>query len=132
MREDANEIMMMLEKTMEKVCEWSEWIEAQTSATAKRDVTEWKRRLVNCKEALKRKVAVLTEAKKEQVELRQAMDAKDTELAKVRAELEAERRSHTNVEKLRSQLRDAQANARSFKRRIGVLKDGVEEARRDA
>jgi hypothetical protein len=42
-REDANEIMLMLEKTMEKVCEWSERIEAQTSATAERDVTIWKR-----------------------------------------------------------------------------------------
>jgi hypothetical protein len=27
-RQDADEIMLMLEKTMEKVCTWSEWIEA--------------------------------------------------------------------------------------------------------
>jgi hypothetical protein len=27
---DAHEVMMILEKTMEKVCEWSERIEAQT------------------------------------------------------------------------------------------------------
>jgi hypothetical protein len=30
--------MLMLEKTMEKVCEWSETIEAQNSATVERDV----------------------------------------------------------------------------------------------
>jgi hypothetical protein len=35
----VNEIMLMLEKTMEKVCEWSERIEAQTSATVECDVT---------------------------------------------------------------------------------------------
>jgi hypothetical protein len=50
----------------------------------------WKRRLVNCEEALKRKVVALTKAEKEQVELRRAMDARDTELAKVCAELESE------------------------------------------
>jgi hypothetical protein len=64
MREDANKIMMMLERTMEKVCEWSERIEAQTSATAERDVTIWKRRLANCQETLKRKATALTEAEK--------------------------------------------------------------------
>jgi D-alanyl-D-alanine carboxypeptidase len=32
--EDEHEIMLMLEKTMEKVCKWREWIEAQNSATA--------------------------------------------------------------------------------------------------
>jgi hypothetical protein len=37
-REGANEIMMMLQKTMEKVCEWSERIEAQNSATVECDV----------------------------------------------------------------------------------------------
>jgi hypothetical protein len=37
-REDSNKILMMLEKTMEKVCEWSERIEAQSSATAEHDV----------------------------------------------------------------------------------------------
>jgi hypothetical protein len=42
MREDANEILMMLEKTMEKVCEWSEQIEAQSLATVERDVQVWK------------------------------------------------------------------------------------------
>jgi hypothetical protein len=60
------------------------------------------------------------------------MEAKDAELTKVRTELEAKRRSRTNVGQLRSQLRDAQADARSFKRGIGVLKDNAEEARRDA
>jgi hypothetical protein len=33
--------MMMLEKTMEKVCEWSERIEAQTSEAAQYDVALW-------------------------------------------------------------------------------------------
>jgi hypothetical protein len=68
--EDANEILMILEKTMERVCEWSERNQAQSSAIAERDVQVWKRRLVNCEEALKRKVAALTEAEKEQVALR--------------------------------------------------------------
>jgi hypothetical protein len=49
----------------------------------------WKRH-VNCDDALKWKVVALTEAEKEQVALRQAMDAKDSELAKVWVELEAE------------------------------------------
>jgi DNA repair ATPase RecN len=92
-REDANEILMMLEKTMERVCEWSERIETQSSVTVERDVQVWKRRLVKCEETLKRKVAALTEAEKEQVALRQAMEAKDAELAKVRTELEEERRT---------------------------------------
>jgi hypothetical protein len=34
----ADEIMLMLEKTMTKVCEWSESIKAQTTATVERDV----------------------------------------------------------------------------------------------
>jgi hypothetical protein len=62
----------------------------------------WKRCLVNCKDALKWKVAALTEAEKEQVALRRAMEAKDAELAKVQAELEPEQRARTNAEQLRS------------------------------
>jgi hypothetical protein len=112
---DANEIMLMLEKTMEKVCEWSERIEVQTSATVERDMQVWKKRVVNCEHALKRKVASLTEAKKEQVALRRMLDGKDAELAKVRAELEAERRVRTAAEKLRGQLTEAQADVKSFK-----------------
>jgi hypothetical protein len=90
-REDANEIMLMLEKTMEKVCEWSERVEAQTAAIAGREVAIWKRRLANCEESLKRKGTDLTEAEKAQAELRKALEAKDAKLAKVRAELDAER-----------------------------------------
>jgi chromosome segregation ATPase len=89
--------MMMLETAMEKVCEWSERVEAQTSETAGRDVTVWKRRLANCEESLKRKTASLTEAKKRQAELRQALEAKDAELAAVRLELEAVWRKRTNA-----------------------------------
>jgi hypothetical protein len=52
---------------------------------------------------LKRKVAALTEAEKEQVALRLMLDAKDAELAKVRAELEAERKARTDAGTLRGQ-----------------------------
>jgi hypothetical protein len=83
--EGANEIMLMLEKTMEKVCEWTERVEAQTPATANHEVTIWKRRLANCEESLKQKGTALTEAEKGQAELRKAL-----ELAKVRAEMDAE------------------------------------------
>jgi chromosome segregation ATPase len=131
-RENAHKIMLMLEKTMEKVCEWSEQIKAERSATAERDVQVWKRQLVNCEEALKCKVAALTEAEKAKVSLRRAIEAKDAELAKVWAELEAERRARTNVEQLYGQLKDAQADVNSFKRRLGVLKGDAEEARQEA
>jgi predicted RNase H-like nuclease (RuvC/YqgF family) len=129
--EEVNEIMLILEKTMEKVREWSERVEAQTSATAERDVTIWKRRLANCEESLKPKVAALTEAEKGQAELRKALEAKDVELVKVRAELDTERRSHTNVEQLRRELREAQAEVKSLKRRNGVLRGDVDKARRN-
>jgi hypothetical protein len=60
---------------------------------------------------LKRKVAALTKAEKGQAELRKALEAKDTELSKVRADLDAERRNCTNMEQLRSQFRKAQVDA---------------------
>jgi hypothetical protein len=41
-QEEENEIMLMLEKTMEKVCKWSERVEAQTLATVERDIMIWK------------------------------------------------------------------------------------------
>jgi hypothetical protein len=110
-REDTNEIMVMPEKTMEKVYEWSKRIEAQNSATAERDVTIGMRRLANCEEASKQKAAALMEAEQGQVELRKALQANDTELTKVRAKLDAEHRSNTKVEQLRSQLREVQADA---------------------
>jgi hypothetical protein len=56
--------MMMLEKMMEKVYEWSERIEAQNSATVERDMQVWKRRVINSEDALNQKVAALTKAKK--------------------------------------------------------------------
>jgi predicted nucleic acid-binding Zn-ribbon protein len=59
------------------------------------------------------------------------MDAKDADLAKVRAELEAERRARTNAEQLRGQLKDAQADVKSFKRRLGVAKEDVAKARNE-
>jgi hypothetical protein len=68
-REQANEIRMMLETAMERVCAWSERVEAQTSETAGREATISKRRLANCEELLKRKGTALTEAEKGQAEL---------------------------------------------------------------
>jgi predicted RNase H-like nuclease (RuvC/YqgF family) len=113
-QELANKIMMMLETTMERVCTWSERVEAQTSETAERDMMIWKRRLANYEESLKQKSASLSKAKNGQAELRKALEAKDAELAKLRAELEAECRKRTNVNKLRKELREAQANVKSL------------------
>jgi hypothetical protein len=104
--------MLMLEKTMEKVCELSEMIEVQISATVERDNQVWKKCVVNCQDALKRKVTPLMEAEKEQVVLRWLLDGKDTKLAKVRVELEVERRVGTDAEKLRRQLIEAQAEVK--------------------
>jgi hypothetical protein len=78
-----------------------------------RDVTIWKRRLTNYEESLKRKVAALMEAEKGQAEVRKALEAKDAELAKVRADLDAERRSCANVEQLCCELWEAQADVKS-------------------
>jgi hypothetical protein len=46
--EQATEIMMMLKTAMQRVCAWSEMVEAQTLDMAERDVTIWKRRLESC------------------------------------------------------------------------------------
>jgi hypothetical protein len=72
----------MLQQAMIKVCEWSERIEAQTSATVECDVGAWKQRVINCEDALKRKVAALMEAKKQQFRLRRTVEERDVELAK--------------------------------------------------
>jgi hypothetical protein len=61
--------MLMMEKMMERVCEWKERIAAQTVATVERDVGQCKRHVVNCKDALRKKGAALTEAEKEQEKL---------------------------------------------------------------
>jgi hypothetical protein len=127
--ENTNEIMLMLEKMMEKLCEWTERIEAQTSTTTERDITIWKRLLANCEEALKWKVTALIEVEKGQAELRKSLEAKDAELTKVRTDLDAERRSRTNVEQLRRELREAQVYGKSLKRRVGILRGDVDEAR---
>jgi chromosome segregation ATPase len=127
----ATEIMLMLETAMQKVCAWSERVEAQTAVTVERNVIIWKRRLENCEESLKRKSASLSEAEKGQVELQKALVAKDTELAKVRAELEVERRTRTNVTQLREELREAQADVKALRRRNGVLKGDVDTARQN-
>jgi chromosome segregation ATPase len=56
------------------------------------------------------------------------LEAKDVELVTVRAELEAERRKRTNTEQLRRDLREAQAEAKSLRQRIGVLRGDVDKA----
>jgi chromosome segregation ATPase len=114
---------------MGNVCAWSERIEAQTSATAEHDVIIWKRWLENCETSLKRKNAALSEAEKGQVELRKALAEKDAELAKVRVELENECRKRTDVAKPREELREAQADVKSLRRRNGVLKGDLDIAR---
>jgi chromosome segregation ATPase len=123
--------MMMLETAMEKVCKWSERVEAQTSGSVGRDVTVWKRRLASCEESLKRKTTSQTEAEKGQAELRQALEAKDVELAAVRSDLEAKRRKRTNVEQLCEDLGKAQADVKSLRRRNKVLRGDVDEARQN-
>jgi septal ring factor EnvC (AmiA/AmiB activator) len=130
-REQATEIMTLLETAMRNVYAWSERIEPQTSAMAERDVIIWKRRLENCEVSLKRKSVSLSEAEKGQAELRKALEAKDAELAKVRAELENECRKRTDVTKLCEEIREAQADVKSLRRQNGVLKGDLDAARQN-
>jgi predicted nucleic acid-binding Zn-ribbon protein len=120
--------MMMLETTMQRVCAWSKRVEAQTSDMTERDITIWKRRLENCEDSLKRKSASLSEAEKGQAELRKALEAKGAKLAKVRAELEVERRKRPDVDKLREELWEAQADVKTLRRRNEVLRGDVDIA----
>jgi predicted nuclease with TOPRIM domain len=115
--------------TMDQVCAWSEQAEAQTSASARRDVMIWKKRLANCEEALRERTSSLTNAEKGQVELRQALVAKEAELAATRAELEDERRQWAGTDQLREELRKALDDVKSLRRRNGVLRKDVDEAR---
>jgi hypothetical protein len=85
----------------------------------------------NCEESLKRKIAALSEAEEGQAELRKALETKDTELVKVRAELDAERRKRTDVDILHEELRKAQADVKSLRRRNGVLRSDVDKARQN-
>jgi chromosome segregation ATPase len=75
--------------------------------------------------------AALSEAEEGQAELRKALEAKDTELAKVRAELDAERKKRTDMDRLREELRTAQADVKSLRRRNGVLRSDVDAARQN-
>jgi uncharacterized protein YjlB len=68
-REQAEEIMSMLETAMEWVCEWSERVEAHTSESAGHEVMILKKRFANYEESLRRKAASLTEVEKGQAEL---------------------------------------------------------------
>jgi hypothetical protein len=51
-------------------------------ATVECDVGARKQRVFNCEDTLKRKLAALTEAKKEQAKLQRTVEERDTELAK--------------------------------------------------
>jgi hypothetical protein len=115
-REQAEEIMSMLETAMERVCAWSERVEAHMSESAGREVMIWKKGLANCEESLRRKPASLTEAEKGQAELRQALITKEVKLAAARVELEAERRKRAGTDQLREELRKAQADVKSLRR----------------
>jgi chromosome segregation ATPase len=59
------------------------------------------------------------------------LEAKDAELAKVRAELENERRKRTDVTKLREEIREAQADVKSLRRRNGVLTGDLDAAQQN-
>jgi chromosome segregation ATPase len=91
-----------------------------------------KQRVVNCKDVLKQKVVALPKAENEQSRLRRAVEERDAELAKVRVELDAERRACTDAERLCGQLAEAQADVKSLKRRCGMAKTNVEEVGREA
>jgi chromosome segregation ATPase len=130
-REQAHEIMLTLESVIQQVCVCVERVEAQQSETAEHDVAVWRRRFANCEESLKRKTTALTEAEEGQTELRKALAAKDIELSKVRAELTAEWQKCTEVDRLREELRRAQADVKSLRRRIGILRSDVDEARQN-
>jgi chromosome segregation ATPase len=114
---------------MERVKAWSGQDEAQTSAAAEAEVTTWKKRLANCEEALKQKVALLTEAEKGQVELRKALADKEAELAAPHKEVAKERRRSAGTNHLRGKLRIAESDIKSLQRRHGILRTDLEEAR---
>jgi hypothetical protein len=73
----------------------------------KRNVRAWKQRVVYCKDVLKQKLTAHREAEREQCRLRRTVEERDTKLAKVQEELEAERRARTDAERLRGQLTKA-------------------------
>jgi uncharacterized protein YukE len=94
---------------------------------AEAEVTTLKQRLANCEEALRHKVATLTEAEKGQVELRNALAAKEAELVAVQREAAEERRRSTDTNYLRGKLGNAEADIRSLQRRNGILRSDVTE-----
>jgi chromosome segregation ATPase len=120
-RDQKEEILSLLKTAMDQVCAWSERVEAQTSESAGRDVAMWKKRLTNCEEVLRQNTSSLTDAEKGQEELRQALAAKEAELAAARAELVDERKQRAGTDQLREELRKVQDNVKSLRRRNGVL-----------
>jgi predicted nucleic acid-binding Zn-ribbon protein len=112
---------------MDRIRAWSGQEEAQTSATAEAEVTTLKRRLANCEEALKQKVASLKEAEKGQGELRKALADKE-ELVSAHREVAEERRRGADTDYLQGKLWTAEADIRSLQRH-GILRSDLEEAR---
>jgi hypothetical protein len=100
-REQAEEIMSMLDTVMERVSAWSERGEAQTSESTGHNVTMWRKRLGNYEESLRQKTTSLTEAEKGQAELRQALATKEVELVAARAELMDEWRKPAGTDQIR-------------------------------
>jgi chromosome segregation ATPase len=125
--EQKEEILSLFETAMERVCAWSERVAAQMSEFAGRDVTMWRKQLANCEEALRQKTSSLTDAEKGQAELRQALVAKEAELAAAWAELVDEWRQGAGTDQLREELTKAQADVKSLRCRNGVLQGDVDE-----
>jgi predicted nucleic acid-binding Zn-ribbon protein len=123
------EILALLGAAMEWVRTWSGQEEAQSSAAAETEVMTLKRRLANYEEALKQKVASLTEVEKGQVELRKALADKEAELVAAHKEVAEERRRGADTNHLRGKLRTAEVDIRSLQRRHGILRSDLEEAR---
>jgi uncharacterized membrane protein len=68
---------------MDRIRAWKGPADTQRVAMAEAEVTTLKQRLAHCEEALRHKVASLTEAEKGQVELRNALAAREAELVAV-------------------------------------------------
>jgi septal ring factor EnvC (AmiA/AmiB activator) len=111
-QDQREEILAILGTAMDRVREWNGPAHAHLLAAAEAEVTTLRQRLANCEEALRQKVASLTEREQGQVELRRALAAKEAELVAVQREVAEERRRSTDTNYLRGKLRDAEADIR--------------------
>jgi hypothetical protein len=128
-REQKDEILALLGTVMKRIKAWSGRVEAETSEAVEADVTTWKKQLANCEEALRQKVASLTDAEKGQAELRKALATKEAELAAAQVEVVEQRRRCADTDHLQEELRVVEADVKSLKRRHGILRADIEEAR---